>query len=62
MLRHHTGRRGPLTVFDLSVLVQLGIFGVVALGCGYIAARLRGATTGREEMAAELAAFRLREP
>ncbi len=52
---------GPLTVFDLSVLVQLGIFGVVALGCGYIAARLRGATTGREEMAAELAAFRLRE-
>jgi len=44
-----------------SILVQLVIFGAVALGCGYIAAGLRGATAGREEMAAELAAFRLRE-
>jgi signal transduction histidine kinase len=52
---------GKLTVFDLSILVQLVIFGAVALGCGYIAARLRGATSGREQMAAELAAFRLRE-
>jgi two-component system sensor histidine kinase PilS (NtrC family) len=33
----------------------------VALGCGYIGARLRLANAGREEMAAELAAFRLRE-
>jgi signal transduction histidine kinase len=49
------------TVFDLPVLVQLGIFGAVALGCGYIGARLRRANAGREEMAAELAAFRLRE-
>jgi signal transduction histidine kinase len=49
------------TVFDLPVLVQLGIFGAVALGCGYIGARLREAHAGREEMAAELAAFRLRE-
>jgi signal transduction histidine kinase len=49
------------TAFDLPVLVQLGIFGAVALGCGYIGARLREAHTGREEMAAELAAFRLRE-
>jgi signal transduction histidine kinase len=49
------------TVFDLPVLVQLGIFGAVALGCGYIGARLREANAGREEMAAELAAFRLRE-
>ena len=49
------------TVFDLPVLVQLGIFGAVALGCGYIGARLRQANAGREEMAAELAAFRLRE-
>jgi signal transduction histidine kinase len=49
------------TVFELSILVQLGIFGVVALGCGYIGARLREANSGREEMAAELAAFRLRE-
>lgn len=49
------------TTFDLPVLVQLGIFGAVALGCGYIGARLRQANAGREEMAAELAAFRLRE-
>lgn len=48
-------------VFDLSILVQLTIFGAVALGCGYIGARLRGADAGRQEMAAELAAFRLRE-
>jgi signal transduction histidine kinase len=49
------------TTFDLPVLVQLGIFGAVALGCGYIGARLRQANAGREQMAAELAAFRLRE-
>jgi signal transduction histidine kinase len=49
------------STFDLPVLVQLGIFGAVALGCGYIGARLRDANAGREEMAAELAAFRLRE-
>ena len=49
------------TAFDLPVLIQLGIFGAVALGCGYIGARLRQAHAGREEMAAELAAFRLRE-
>ncbi len=47
--------------FDIPVLIQLGIFGAVALGCGYIGARLREANAGREEMAAELAAFRLRE-
>jgi signal transduction histidine kinase len=52
---------GRSTVFDLPVVVQLGIFGAVALGCGYIGARLREANAGREEMAAELAAFRLRE-
>jgi signal transduction histidine kinase len=50
-----------VAVFDLPILVQLGIFGAVALGCGYIGARLREAHAGREEMAAELAAFRLRE-
>ena len=49
------------TPFDLPILVQLAIFGAVALGCGYIGARLREAHAGREEMAAELAAFRLRE-
>jgi signal transduction histidine kinase len=47
--------------FDLPILFQLGIFGAVALGCGYIGARLRQAHAGQEEMAAELAAFRLRE-
>lgn len=47
--------------FDTPVLVQMGIFGAVALGCGYIGARLREAHAGREKMAAELAAFRLRE-
>lgn len=52
---------GRSTVFDLPVLAQLGIFGAVALGCGYIGSRLREANAGREEMAAELAAFRLRE-
>ncbi|HWL38920.1 MAG TPA: ATP-binding protein [Gemmatimonadaceae bacterium] len=52
---------GSLLAFDYSILVQLGIFGAVALGCGYIAARLRGATAGSDQMAAELAAFRLRE-
>ena len=52
---------GRSTVFDLPILVQLLIFGAVALGCGYIGARLRQANAGREEMAAELAAFRLRE-
>jgi signal transduction histidine kinase len=50
-----------VAVFDAPILFQLGIFGAVALGCGYIGARLRWAHAGREEMAAELAAFRLRE-
>jgi len=50
-----------VAVVDVPILVQLGIFGAVALGCGYIGARLREAHAGREEMAAELAAFRLRE-
>lgn len=52
---------GTARVFDTPILVQMGIFGAVALGCGYIGARLREAHAGREEMAAELAAFRLRE-
>jgi signal transduction histidine kinase len=52
---------GTPRVFDIPILVQLGIFGAVALGCGYIGARLREAHAGRDEMAKELAAFRLRE-
>jgi signal transduction histidine kinase len=52
---------GQDTTFDVPIMVQLGIFGAVALGCGYIGSRLRQANAGREEMLAELAAFRLRE-
>lgn len=47
--------------YNSAVLLQIGIFGIVALGSGLIAARLRRAESGKEEMAAELAAFRLRE-
>jgi signal transduction histidine kinase len=47
--------------YNSSVVLQIVVFGVVALGCGLIAARLRGAESGKEEMVAELAAFRLRE-
>ncbi len=49
------------TSYSSAVFLQIGVFGAVALGCGFIAARLRRAESGREEMAAELAAFRLRE-
>ena len=35
-----------MTAFDAPILVQLGIFGAVALGCGYIGARLREAHAG----------------
>ena len=44
-----------------SLYFQLGVFAVVALTSGIIAARLRAAGTQTEELAAELAAFRLRE-
>ena len=47
--------------YGSAVILQIVVFGAVALGCGLIAARLRGAESGKEEMAAELAAFRLRE-
>lgn len=47
--------------YNSAVLLQIGVFGAVALGSGLIAARLRRAESGKEEMAAELAAFRLRE-
>src|SRR6202171_2906161 len=36
------------STFDVPVLVQLGIFGAVALGCGYIGARLREANRSEE--------------
>lgn len=47
--------------FDLSVVLQLVIFGVVAIGSGYIAARLREAGVGKQELVEELTRFRLRE-
>jgi two-component system sensor histidine kinase PilS (NtrC family) len=48
-------------VADVALLIQLLIFAVVALTCGIIAARLRQAGTESEQLAAELAEFRLRE-
>lgn len=48
-------------VLNLGVIFQLIVFGVVALGSGYIAARLREAGVGREAMAEELARFRLKQ-
>ena len=47
--------------YNSAVVLQVVVFGAVALGCGLIAARLRSAEAGKEQMAAELAAFRLRE-
>ena len=44
-----------------ALFVQLAIFAIVALSSGLIAARLRAAGRGTEELAAEVAAFRLRE-
>ena len=54
---------GPkhIAIADFAVLFQLLVFCSVALGCGYIAARLREAGLGREELAEELARFRLRQ-
>ncbi len=46
---------------DVSLLIQLLIFTVVALTCAVIAARLRAAGSESEELAAELVEFRLRE-
>jgi signal transduction histidine kinase len=43
------------------LFLQLGVFAVVAMTSGIIAARLRAAGAQSEELAAELAAFRLRE-
>jgi two-component system, NtrC family, sensor histidine kinase PilS len=50
------GHHGPLGV---SVLLQLGVFGTVALSSGYIATRLKEAGTGTAELAAELVKVRL---
>ncbi len=49
----------PGTPLDLGVWLQLGVFSAVALGSGYIAARLRQAGAGTEQLAAELVKVRL---
>jgi two-component system sensor histidine kinase PilS (NtrC family) len=49
----------PGTQLDLGVWLQLGVFSAVSLGSGYIAARLRQAGAGTEQLAAELVKVRL---
>ena len=46
---------------DIGLLLQLIVFAVVALSSALIAGRLRAAGSESEQMAAELAAFRLKE-
>jgi len=46
---------------DAPLLLQLGVFAVVALSSAIIAAKLRVEGAENEELAAEVAAFRLRE-
>ena len=46
---------------DTGLLIQLVVFTVVAVTSGFIAAKLRAASTASEELAAELAEFRLKE-
>jgi len=48
-------------VTDMSVVLQLVVFAVVAIGSGLIAGRLREAGMGQDELAEELARFRLRK-
>jgi len=49
----------PGTQLDLGIWLQLGVFSAVALGSGYISARLREAGAGTEQLAAELVKVRL---
>ena len=44
---------------DLALVLQLSVFGFVALGCGLVAARLKEAGAGSAELAAELVKVRL---
>jgi two-component system sensor histidine kinase PilS (NtrC family) len=46
-------------VYDIALWLQLGIFGIVALGSGWVAAKLREGALGRDELAAELVQARL---
>lgn len=50
---------GHQTPLDAAIWLQLGVFAVVALGSGYLSARLRAANAGTEELAAELVKARL---
>ncbi len=52
---------GHDTVPGIPLFLQLAVFAVVALSSAIIAARLRAEGAQTEELAAELAAFRLRE-
>jgi signal transduction histidine kinase len=52
---------GHPSVLDVGVYLQLLVFISVALGSGYIVTKLRQAGEEHAEMAAELAAFQLRE-
>lgn len=52
---------GHPSTLDASVFLQLLVFISVALGSGYIVAKLRQAGEEHAEMAAELAAFQLRD-
>lgn len=52
---------GHPSVLDVAVFLQLLVFISVALGSGYIVAKLRQAGEEHAEMAAELAAFQLLE-
>jgi two-component system, NtrC family, sensor histidine kinase PilS len=47
------------STLDLGLWLQLGVFAGVALSAGYVAARLREAHVGHEELAAELVKVRL---
>jgi signal transduction histidine kinase len=47
--------------FDTTLVLQMTLFAAVALGSGVIAARLRAHGVAGEQLAAELAMFRLRE-
>jgi len=48
-------------IVDMSVVLQLMVFAVVAIGSGMIAGRLQAASVGRDALVEELAQFRLRE-
>ena len=50
---------GHHTVLEVGVWLQLGVFGIVALGSGYLSARMQEAGAGTAELAAELVQVRL---